>query len=72
MVRSDLDLANRRLRIEKSKALKDRIVHFSPAITDALKAYLAIRGPAGVEQVFIHRHVALKASYCSRRLRTHG
>jgi integrase len=72
MALSDLNLEARRVRIEKSKGLKDRIVYLSPATMDALRAYLPIRGPAATDHIFVHRHRALKASYCARRLRTYG
>ena len=72
MALPDLNLQAKRVRIEKSKGLKDRIVYLSPATVAALRAYLEIRGPAATEHVFIHCHSALKASYCGRRLRTYG
>jgi integrase len=69
-----LDLANRRVRIEQSKMLKDRLVYFSQAAAEALSAYLAVRG-AGIDlppQVFIYRHQPLSRSYCYQRLRTYA
>jgi integrase/recombinase XerD len=68
---SDIDWANRRVRIEQSKGLKDRQVCLSAATIDALKAYLAVRGPADAlpEQVFIFQHAPLSESFCGTRLR---
>jgi hypothetical protein len=69
---SDLDLEGRKARIVQSKGLKDRIVFLSQPTTVALNAYLAIRGPADSDHVFIFRHCPLSTSYCRRRLRTYG
>jgi site-specific recombinase XerD len=70
----DIDWENRRVRIEQSKGLKDRVVYLSQAACDALQAYLAQRGPASAlpEQVFIYRHQPLSHRYCQVRLRTYG
>jgi len=67
---SDIDWENRRVRIEQSKGLKDRLVPLSPATLDALRAYLAVRGAreALPEAAFIFRHLPLSPSYCSQRL----
>ncbi len=67
----DLDLAARRVRIEQSKGLKDRLVCLSEATVEALNAYFAVRGPAD-EHVFALRHLPLSCSYCSERLHTYG
>ena len=44
-----------------------------PAVA-ALRAYLAVRGPASAlpEQVFVYRHRPLARYYCYRRLHTYG
>ncbi len=69
---ADIDGENRRVRIEQSKGLKDRIVCLSAATLDALKAYLAGRGPANTDHVLIYRHLPLSFRYCQVRLRTYG
>jgi integrase len=71
---SDIDWANRRVRIEQSKGLKDRLVCLSAATIGALKAYLEVRGPAEAlpEQAFIYRHAMVSQSYCGERLKTLG
>lgn len=69
---ADIDWGNRRVRIEQSKGLKDRLVCLSDATLEALKAYLAVRGPASTENVFIYRHLPLGSRYCQIRLRTYG
>jgi integrase len=72
MLRCDLDLEGRRLRIEQSKGLKDRIVCLSGAAVEALRAYLDVRGPAPTDHVFTFRHLPLTVSYCYKRLCTYG
>ena len=71
---SDLDITNRRLRIEQSKWLKDRMVYLSSATVDALNAYLAVRGPSATAEnhVFVYRHLPLNDTYCGTRLYTYG
>lgn len=68
----DLDLDGRQVRIDQSKGLKDRIVCLSSPAVEALRAYLAVRGPATGKHVFLYRHQPLSISYCSQRLRTYG
>jgi site-specific recombinase XerD len=69
---ADIDWENRRVRIEQSKGLKDRIVCLSSETIAALKAYLEVRGPANSEHVLIYRHFPLQFRYCQIRLRTYG
>jgi integrase/recombinase XerD len=68
----DLDLEARRLRIEQSKGLKDRLVYLSAATVEAVAAYQAVRGPAGTDQLSLYRHLPLTGTYCSQRLKTYG
>jgi len=70
----DIEWAERRLRIEQSKGLKDRLVPLSEAAIQALRAYLEVRGLAEAlpENVFIFRHARLTRTYCFQRLRTYG
>jgi integrase len=69
---ADLDLENRRARIEQSKGLKDRIVWLSGAAVDALGAWIELGGRVLTDRVFAYRHQPLSASYCYTRLRTYG
>jgi site-specific recombinase XerD len=69
---ADLDLEGRRVRIEQSKGLKDRIVCLSGAAVEALHAYLDVRGPAPTDHVFTFCHQPLSNSYCYGRLRTYS
>jgi integrase len=70
----DLDLEGRRVRIEQSKGLKDRLVPLSPATIVALQDYFAVRGPAEAlpPNVFIHQHQRLGLRYFGIRLRNYG
>ncbi len=70
--RAELDLADRKVRIEQSKGLKDRVVYLSEATLQALQAYLAVRGPAPSDLVFLYRHQPLSPTYCGERLLTYG
>jgi site-specific recombinase XerD len=65
-------LENRRVRIEQSKGLKDRVVCLSAETVAAIRAYLEVRGPATGDHVFLYRHRPLSPTYCSKRLRTLG
>ena len=69
---SELDLAGRRVRIEQSKGLKDRVVPLGLSAARALQAYLEVRGEASTDHVFTYRHQPLSNRYCWQRLRTYG
>jgi site-specific recombinase XerD len=68
----DLDLNERRVRIEQSKGLKDRVVLLAGVTIEALHAYLEVRGQAMTDHVFTYRHRPLSFSYCRIRLGTYG
>jgi hypothetical protein len=68
----DLDLNERRVRIEQSKGLKDRVVLLAGVTVDALQSYLEVRGQATSDHVFAYRHRPLSSSYCRIRLGTYG
>jgi integrase len=69
---TDLDLEGRKVRVEQSKGLKDRVVPLSEATAKALRAYLEIRGPATADHVFVFRHRPLSTTYCGGRLHSYG
>jgi integrase len=71
---ADLDLDGRRVRVEQSKGLKDRVVCLSAGAVRALQEYLELRGPAEAlpDHLFVYRHAPLSRSYCYERLRTYG
>lgn len=66
----DIDWENRRIRIEQSKGLKDRLVPLSGPTIHALRAYLGVPRPemAGNGLVFGHWHQPLNGQYCRSRL----
>jgi len=70
----DVDWEGRRVFIEQSKGLKDRIVYLSPAGMAAIRGYLEVRGPAETlpDHLFVYRHQPLSQTYCSERLQTYG
>jgi site-specific recombinase XerD len=72
LCRSDLDLTERRARIEQSKGLKDRVIYLAEPTVEALRAYLDVRGAAATDHVFIYRHRPLSSTYCRIRLGTYG
>jgi site-specific recombinase XerD len=70
----DIEWDAKRLRIEQSKALKDRQIYLDEAVLGALRVYLAVRGQADAlpQNVFIFRHAPLSRTYCFQRLETYG
>jgi integrase len=66
------DLESRRICIEQSKGLKDRVILIGQPVVEALRAWFAIRGDAGDDHVFLFRHKPLSVSYCGTRMRTYG
>jgi integrase len=71
---ADIDWERRKVRIERSKGMKDRFVYLSQAACEALRAYLLLRGPLtpSCELVFLYRHDPLGSRYCQQRLNTYG
>ncbi len=70
----DILWETRQVRIEASKGLNDRHVYLSSAALDALKAWLAIRGPERdlPENLLVFRHLPLTRTYCRSRLVYYG
>ena len=66
----DIDWENRRIRIEQSKGLKDRLVPLSTPAIHAMRTYLGEPRLAttGNALVFGHWHQALNAIHCRARL----
>jgi integrase len=71
---SDIDWENRRIRIEQSKGLKDRLVYMNSATVQALRLWLELRGTPErfADRVFLHYHQPMSRRYCQVRLRTYG
>ena len=69
----DIEWDAKRLRIEQSKALKDRQIYLDEAVLGALRSYLAVRGQADAlpENVFVFRHAPLCRTYCHKKLETY-
>jgi integrase len=70
----DIDFERKKIRIEQSKGLKDRMVYLTRAAIEALQAYLPLRGPLDglPAYVFIFRHRMLTRSYCFQRMQTYS
>ncbi len=69
---ADLDVGKRQLRLEPGKGAQERIVFLGAESLAALQAYLAGRGPALADHVFIYCHQPLSIGYCGQRLRVTG
>ncbi len=68
----DLDLASRKLSVRNGKGMKDRTVYMTDTTVQALKAYLAVRGPGASDHVFLYRHQALCKDLVHARIRDAG
>jgi len=70
----EIDWEGRRLRIEQSKGLKDRIVFLSQQTLQAMQAYLEVCGGKDTlpDTFFIFRHAQLTRTYCFERMRTYS
>jgi site-specific recombinase XerD len=70
----DIHFETRRIRIEQSKGLKDRLIFMNSATVSALNAWLELRrgSKSGSEHVFHYRHLPLSPHYCQHRLRMYG
>lgn len=68
----DLDLAQRKLTVRKSKALKDRTVFMTDTAVRAMQEYLEVRGPGPTEHVFLHRNQPLCKDLVRFRLKAAG
>jgi len=69
---ADLDLPGKRLRITRSKGAKDRTVYLTAVVVAALQEYLAVRGPAVTNHVFVYRHRPLCKDLVRGRLKAKG
>lgn len=68
----DLDLAQKRLMVRKSKALKDRTVFMTDTTVRAVQEYLAVRGPGPTEHVFLYRNQPLSKDLVPGRFKAAG
>ncbi|MCA9961312.1 MAG: tyrosine-type recombinase/integrase [Anaerolineales bacterium] len=67
---ADVDLVAGTILIREAKGLKDRAVYLTPRAADAVQAYLAVRGPALTDHLFIYRHKPLSKDFVRSRLHT--
>ena len=68
----DVDLAAGIVLIRAAKGLKDRTVYLTERVVEAIEQYLAVRGPALTDHLFIYRHKPLSKDYVRSRLKTVG
>jgi integrase/recombinase XerD len=68
----DLDLAQKRLMVRKSKALKDRTVFMTDTTVRAVQEYLVVRGPGPTEHVFLYRNQPLSKDLVPGRFKAIG
>ena len=70
----EIDWDNRRIRIEQSKGLKDRLAYMNLDTIKAIRAWLDERGQAEYlsDHVFVYRHQPLSRRYCGVRLHTYS
>lgn len=66
---SDVDLATGVMLIREAKGLRDRSVYLTERVTATLQEYLAVRGPALTDHLFIYRHKPLSKDLIRNRLR---
>jgi site-specific recombinase XerD len=69
---SNLDLAGQRVAVREGKGKRDRIVPLSAATVTALHDYLAVRGTAQTNHLFIFRQRAIRPGLVQARLRRYG
>jgi site-specific recombinase XerD len=70
----DINFENKRIRIEQSKGLKDRLVYLNAVTVTALQAWLAVREALKPpsHHVFFHRRRPLTLRYCQVRLKSYS
>ena len=68
----DLDLPARKLTVRNGKGMKDRTVYLTDTAVRALTAYLAFRGTAPADHVFLYRHQPLSKDLIHGRLQAAG
>ncbi|NJN55697.1 MAG: tyrosine-type recombinase/integrase [Anaerolineae bacterium] len=69
---ADMDLEAGVVLIRAAKGLKDRSVYLTKRVTEAIQDYLAVRGPALTDHLFIYRHKPLSKDLVRCRIKAAG
>ena len=69
---ADLDLKSQRLTVREGKGAKDRTVYLTQRATNALTAYLQMRGPGPSEHLFLYHSRSLSKDLLRDRLKATG
>ncbi|MCC6607869.1 MAG: tyrosine-type recombinase/integrase [Anaerolineae bacterium] len=69
---ADVDLEAGVVLIRAAKGLKDRSVYLTKRVTEAIQDYLAVRGPALTDHLFIYRHKPLSKDLVRNRIKAAG
>ena len=69
---ADMDFAAGQILIREAKGLKDRAVYLTGRVVETLQQYLAVRGPALSDHVFIYRHKPLSKDIIRCRIKAAG
>ena len=69
---ADLNLLQKQLVVRQGKGRKDRAIYLTDKTVEALNTYLARRGQAHTDHVFIFRHLALRKGFIHYRLKLAG
>ncbi len=69
---ADVDLEAGVILIRAAKGLKDRSVYLTKRVTEAIQEYLAVRGPALTDHLFIYRHKPLSKDLVRNRIKAAG
>ncbi|MEP7136551.1 MAG: site-specific integrase [Chloroflexota bacterium] len=70
----DIHFENKRIRIEQSKGLKDRLVYMNSVTITALQAWLEVRNTLKPpsNHIFFHRRQPLTLRYCQVRMKSYS
>jgi len=68
----DLDLEGSKIIVRQGKGRKDRPVYLTDVVVDALKAYLAMRGMAASDHVFLYRNRPVGQHLIQSRIKAGG
>lgn len=67
-----MNLVHRQLIIRQGKGCKDRSVYLTDKAVAALQAYLAVRGDAPTDHVFLYRHRPVNKDFLRGRIKAAG